>query len=174
MKLSSALVMLPLALSASALPNPPHAASRPLQPLQPRLDINDILAWITSLFPVDIALDVASAVIEAADQTLAILLGYSTTHNDLSNGKCGDVTLIFARGTDEPGNVGALVGPEFYSALQSALGSTSVIFQGVDDYDATVTEYLEGGSTTAASNMLVPCPFTFRVDARAWECEDEC
>lgn len=151
MKLSSTL-LLPLALSASALSirqRQPSATS-----LEPRLNINNILAVITDLFPVNVALDLASDVIAAADQVLAILLGLSTTYNDLTKGKCGDVTLIFARGTAEPGNVGALVGPEFYDALESALGSSySAIFQGVNDYEATVNEYLEGGSTTGASNM---------------------
>lgn len=160
MKLSSTL-LLPLALGVSALPTPSPAvavatSSSSSSSLEPRLDINDILAWITSLFPVGVAIDVASTVIEAADQALANLLGYMTTYNDLTKGQCGDVTLIFARGTAEPGNVGALVGPEFYAALQMALGSSSLVFQGVNDYDATVTEYFQGGSKTAAANMLVP------------------
>lgn len=171
MKLSSTL-LLPLALGASALPTPPPPAA---SVLEPRLDVNDILAWISSLFPVNVALDVASTVIEAADQTLANLLGYMTTYDDLSDGQCGDVTLVFARGTDEPGNVGALVGPEFYAALQVASGTSSVVFQGVNDYDATVTEYLQGGSTTAASNMSVPSsPISFVEKEDQSNCEHEC
>lgn len=150
MKFSSTL-LLPLALSAQAIPL--HRSSSTVS-LEPRLNINNVLGVIADLFPVNIALDVASGVIQAADQVLAILLGLSTTYEDLSDGKCGDVTLIFARGTDEPGNVGALVGPEFYQALESALGSSyTAIFQGVDDYEASVNDYLEGGSTTGASNM---------------------
>lgn len=163
MKWLNAALLLPLALQASALATPPAtrspSSSSSTAPvlLQPRLDINDILAWITSLFPVDVTLQAAGAVIEAADAALASALGYATTYDQLSSGKqCGDVTLVFARGTDEPGNVGALVGPEFYAALEVAVGaSLSVVFQGVDDYDASVTEYLEGGSTTGAADMSV-------------------
>lgn len=147
MKLSSFL-LLPLALKASALATPPSPSL-----LQPRLDLNDVLALISELFPVDVALDTASAIIAAADQALADLLSLTTTYNDLEDGDCGDVTLIFARGTDEPGNVGALVGPELYAALQTALGSYTLVFQGVNDYDASVTQYLEGGSTTGGSDM---------------------
>ncbi|KAF3763112.1 family 5 carbohydrate esterase [Cryphonectria parasitica EP155] len=163
MKSLTNVLSLALALStqASAWAIPSSYASRALS-LVPRLDINEILALITELFPVDVTLEDAQGLIEAGDEALALALGYSTTYNDLTDGECADVTLIFARGTDEPGNVGALVGPEFYSALQSALGSTTSIFQGVNDYDASVTQYLEGGSTTAASDMatLVTQAFT--------------
>lgn len=150
MKVSTSLLFLPLAMGVSALSLPQDVKTRTIEP---RISINTILAWISELFPVTVLLTDSADLISAADEALALVLGYSTTSNDLTNGNCGDVTLIFARGTDEPGNVGSLVGPEFYSALESALGSTSSIFQGVNDYDASVTEYLEGGSTTAASDM---------------------
>lgn len=149
MKASSSL-LLPLAVGASALSLPQVATPRAIEP---RISINTILAWISELFPVDVVLADSADLILAADEALALALGYGTTDNDLTDGECGDVTLIFARGTDEPGNVGSLVGPEFYDALQSALGSTTSIFQGVNDYDASVTEYLEGGSTTGAADM---------------------
>lgn len=150
MKLSSALVA-PLALGSVQA----RAVSEPSHTLEPRLDINDILAYISELFPFDVALDADADLIEAADETLAALLGYSTTYNNLEDGDCGDLLLIFARGTDEPGNVGALVGPEFIEALGSALagGSYTITAQGVDDYDASVTSYLEGGSSTGSSEM---------------------
>lgn len=149
MKASSSL-LLPLAMAVSALSLPQAAKPRTIEP---RISINTILAWISELFPVDVVLADSTALILAADEALALVLGYGTTSNDLTDGDCGDVTLIFARGTDEPGNVGSLVGPEFYAALESALGATTSIFQGVNDYDASVTEYLEGGSTTGASDM---------------------
>lgn len=150
MKYSSVLLSLALAASASPIPPPPTGAH-----LAPRASINDILAWISKLFPASIALAASKDVISAADAALALLLGDATTANDLTDGGCGDVTLVWARGTDEPGNVGVLAGPEFYAALQSALASagTTLVFQGVDDYDASVTEYLEGGSKTGAANM---------------------
>lgn len=149
MKASSSLLLsLAMGVSALALPSPVS-----LRTVEPRLSINTILAWISELFPAEIILNSSSDLIGAAEEALALALGYETTYNDLTNGQCGDVTLIFARGTDDPGNVGALVGPEFYAALQSALGSTTSIFQGVNNYDASVTQYLEGGSPTGASDM---------------------
>lgn len=165
MKASSCL-LLPLAVAVSALSLPQAVKPRTIEP---RISINTILAWISELFPVDVVLEDSTDLILAADEALALALGYGTTSNDLTDSECGDVTLIFARGTDEPGNVGSLVGPEFYAALESALGSTTSIFQGVNDYDASVTEYLEGGSTTGASDMSVflglPCWY-FNEDGR--------
>ena len=35
----------------------------------------------------------------------------ASTRNDLINGVCKKVTVIFARGTTEPGNLGTVVGP---------------------------------------------------------------
>lgn len=62
---------------------------------------------------------------------LAGLFGIQTTQN-LGSG-CSDVTILFARGTFEPGNVGALVGPQFFDSLSSVLGgSKSLGIQGVD------------------------------------------
>ena len=68
----------------------------------------------------------------------------SSTANDLENGKCAPVTVIFARGTTEGGNIGTVVGPPLQCALQSALGAGNVAFQGVD-YPANVAGFLQGG-----------------------------
>ncbi len=91
-------------IAASPLRRPIHAA---------RDSINDILALISEWFPVQVTLAAAGDAIAAADQLLADVLGYDTTQSDLENGHCGDVVVIFARGTDEPGNVGALVEAAF-------------------------------------------------------------
>lgn len=55
----------------------------------------------------------------------------SSTRNDLS-GACKDVTVIYARGTTELGNVGSIAGPPFFSALALKIGSSRVAVQGVD------------------------------------------
>ena len=47
----------------------------------------------------------------------------SSTANDLENGECAPVTVIFARDTTEDGNIGTIVGPPLQSALQSTLGA---------------------------------------------------
>lgn len=116
-----------------------------------QLDINAVLALITASFPTNIAVTAASDVFADADQSLANALGFQTTRNDLNSGNCGDVLVVFARGTAEPGNVGGLVGPEFFEALSTA-GKT-VAVQGVENYPASVPEYLAGGSPEGSSSM---------------------
>lgn len=77
---------------------------------------------------------------------------WSITRNDLVNGGCSPVTIIFARGTVELGNVGSLAGPPFFNALSDMIGASNVAVQGVD-YGATVIGYLEGGDPAGASTM---------------------
>jgi cutinase len=45
---------------------------------------------------------------------------------------CTDLTVIFARGTGELGNVGTVTGPPMFKALRSKLGANNVTIQGVD------------------------------------------
>ena len=62
----------------------------------------------------------------------------SNTDNDITNGSpCKALTVIFARGTTESGNVGTLAGPPFFQALYNDLGAAKVALQGVD-YPADV------------------------------------
>lgn len=77
-------------------------------------------------------------------------LGLPDTRNELQ--ECRPVTVIFARGTIEVGNVGALVGPPFFSALGLAIGDENVGVQGVD-YPATVIGYLEGNDAEGAATL---------------------
>lgn len=144
MKLTTSLLPA-LALGAQALTVPAS--------LQPRFDVNDILAFVARIFPFDVTLETAQKLSLAAEETLALAQGFQTTRQDLDDGKCGDLLVIFARGTQEPGNVGALVGPPFFKALESALGSShSVSVQGVE-YEATVADYLEGGDPEGSQKM---------------------
>lgn len=76
----------------------------------------------------------------------------ATTRNELLDGPCRKVTVIFARGTTEAGNIGALVGPSLECALDSRLGANTVAFQGVD-YPADVAGYLAGGSAAGGSTL---------------------
>ena len=53
------------------------------------------------------------------------------TQNDIINGSpCKALTVIFARGTTETGNVGTLAGPPFFQALYKNIGSSKVALQG--------------------------------------------
>lgn len=120
--------------------------------LQPRFDVNGILALVSKLFPFDVTLEAAQKLSVAAEEALALAQGFKTTRQDLDDGKCSDLLVIFARGTDEPGNVGALVGPPFFKALEGALGSYTLAVQGVE-YEATVADYLEGGDPEGSQEM---------------------
>lgn len=74
-----------------------------------------------------------------------------TTRNELLDGKCAPIIVLFARGTTEPGNVGDDVGPFFFDQL--ALLRPGTIVQGTNDYPASVWDYLWGGSDTGAASM---------------------
>lgn len=51
----------------------------------------------------------------------------SDTRNELA--ECKPVTVIFARGTIELGNVGSLTGPPFFVALESVIGGENFAVQ---------------------------------------------
>lgn len=104
--------------------------------------LNEFLAAVAEIFPVDETIQVVSSIITSGEQVLASFFDIQTTEN--SSRGCSDVTVLFARGTSEPGNVGALVGPPFFDSLTTMLdGSKSLSIQGVD-YPASVEGYLNG------------------------------
>ncbi|KAI5787546.1 cutinase [Pyronema domesticum] len=74
------------------------------------------------------------------------------TRNELLEGKCAPIIVIFARGTTEPGNVGDDVGPMFFDALMK-LRPGKVMIQGVNNYKADIWGYLGGGSEEGAQDM---------------------
>ncbi|CAD6441405.1 271631ca-8155-4618-879a-dd8ae6293e82 [Sclerotinia trifoliorum] len=75
-----------------------------------------------------------------------------TTENGLTTDACKPVIVIFARGTNEVGNVGQDVGPYVFTDLRAALTTAKVTVQGVD-YAANVLGYLEGGDPTGSTTM---------------------
>jgi hypothetical protein len=79
-----------------------------------------------------------------------------TTRNDVLNAQggqgCKGMTVIFARGTTEPGNVGQIAGPPFFDALNTAMGAGNVAVQGVD-YPADIPGFLEGGDKNGSVTM---------------------
>ncbi len=91
-------------------------------------------------------------VLTVFENLLALLTGEQTTYNELG-GTCKTYTVIFARGTTEPGNVGILVGPPFFNALQSLVGTSALTIQGVNDYSASIDGYLEGGDPAGSAEM---------------------
>jgi hypothetical protein len=77
---------------------------------------------------------------------------WDVTRNDLVNDICAPVTVIFARGTLELGNVGSLAGPPFFNALADIIDSQNLAVQGVD-YPGTIAGYLEGGDPAGAATL---------------------
>jgi hypothetical protein len=69
----------------------------------------------------------------------------SETQNDLVNGTpCLELTIIYARGTNSPGNVGDQPGPQLFQGLADKIGVANLAVQGVN-YTATTLGYLSGG-----------------------------
>lgn len=80
----------------------------------------------------------------------------SSTYNQLTDGTaCRPVTVIYARGTSQAGNVGdsAAVGPLFFNNIASRIGGTSQLaIQGVS-YPANVAGFLAGGDAAGSTTM---------------------
>lgn len=70
---------------------------------------------------------------------------------ELVEGKCAAVTIIFARGTNSDGNVGTL-GPYLFNETAKILGASNIVRQGVD-YSATIIGYLQGGAPDGGPEM---------------------
>ncbi|OLN83439.1 Cutinase 2 [Colletotrichum chlorophyti] len=91
------------------------------------------------------------------------------TFNQLTDGTpCRPVTLIWARGTTQKGNVGEAnsEGPVFFNALASRLGAANLAVQGVD-YAANIFGFLVGGDPAGSTTManlvaraVTQCPST--------------
>ena len=82
----------------------------------------------------------------------------SSTANDVQNGACKPVTLIFARGTTETGNIGSEVGPPLVTALQKAVGAGNLAVQGVNypaDVEGAVSGATNDKGAAGAQNMAM-------------------
>jgi len=91
--------------------------------------------------------------------------GGSTESGVLNGNCCTDVTIVFARGTGESGNVGTVAGPPMFKSLRNKLGAGRVTIQGVDyPADSAGNSQLgaSGGPTMAADvkQALAQCPST--------------
>ncbi|KAH7067107.1 cutinase-domain-containing protein [Paraphoma chrysanthemicola] len=92
--------------------------------------------------------------------------GRGSTENGVTTESCcTDMTVIFARGTGETGNVGTVSGPPMFKALRSKLGNDRVKVQGVD-YPASAggnaNQGADGGKKMAelVAKALSQCPNT--------------
>jgi hypothetical protein len=115
--------------------------------------LNAFLAVLLDNLPfVDGTISAVIGVLNVFEDLLVALTGEQITYNELG-GPCTEYTVIFARGTSEPGNVGILVGPPFFDALQPLVGNSALTIQGVNDYAASIEGYLEGGDPTGSAEM---------------------
>lgn len=128
MKLSTSTLAFFAAQTAVAAPRPIDTSSA----LSKRFSINDLVAAILSVFPVNILVGGLEGTLTDALQGVADGLGIETTLN--ASATCADITILFARGTEEPGNVGVVVGPAFFQAVEEKVGgSVSVTVQGTNN-----------------------------------------
>jgi cutinase len=115
--------------------------------------LNAFLDLLLDYLPaVDGTINAVAGILTTFEAFLAALTGEQTTYNELGN-TCKPYTVIFARGTTEPGNVGILVGPPFLKALDIAAGAANVVVQGVNNYAADVQGYLAGGDVKGSADM---------------------
>ncbi|KAL2068818.1 hypothetical protein VTL71DRAFT_15156 [Oculimacula yallundae] len=108
-------------------------------------DLNAFLSLLLDRLPaISGTLTSVSSLLTTFQSFLALISGKKTTYNQLvtlttsKNPTCKAYTVIFARGTVEPGNVGILVGPPFFDALKARIGGDSLLVQGVNEYVASV------------------------------------
>lgn len=73
--------------------------------------------------------------------------GYTSGNkaDDVENGICAPLTVIFARGTTELGNIGGIIGPPLFKQLSKKLDG-NVALQGVK-YPATWASLQTGGQS---------------------------
>ena len=116
-------------------------------PVPRSLDTNKFLDAIVKLMPVNKTINDICGAITKGEQLVSKAFDIDTSSSDSS---CSDVKLIFTRGTCDPGNLGALVGPPFISALEDALSGKSFTSTGVE-YPASVEGYLSADKTAGAT-----------------------
>ena len=127
---------------------------------------------ITDLLDTDLTIEEYAQSLEGrntAEPALTKRQYSGNTYNQLTDGTpCREITLIYARGTTQAGNVGAPTdeGPTFFNAVASKLGGTSrLAIQGVT-YPANVAGFLAGGDAAGATTMYNLINTVSSTDAR--------
>ncbi|KAI1852260.1 hypothetical protein JX265_006309 [Neoarthrinium moseri] len=73
---------------------------------------------------------------------------YGTSSSEYLQGSCKDVILFFARGTNQPGNLGDMPGQQLATQLSTALGTASLAVQGIN-YAASLSGNTASGGCPA-------------------------
>lgn len=124
-------------------------------PTRRNTSLNEFLSLLLDDLPdIDVSINDAAGILTDLEELLADVTGLQTTYNGIGQ-DCTEYTVVFARGTTEPGNIGILVGPPLILALEQLVSSSSLTIQGVNNYAATIQGYLEGGDPNGSANMYV-------------------
>lgn len=127
---------------------PPSLARFPAGPL------NQFLRLMSSLPAGERALDAVAKILTPLQQLMANSAEIDTSADDMTgNTPCADITVIFARGTTEPGNVGLVTGPPFFDAIKEQLSGKTLAVQGVN-YPASFAGFNRNG-TDGVPSMCV-------------------
>jgi cutinase len=131
----------------------PSAAVESRELAQRNTPLNTFLTLLLKYLPaIDEDITAGVGILTDFENLLVAFTGEQDTYNGLG-GACTEYTLVFARGTTEPGNLGILVGPPLVMALQSLVGNSALTVQGVNNYGATVDGYLAGGDAAGSAEM---------------------
>jgi cutinase len=145
--------LLPLSILVTSTLSAPAPAPAPASAQGPSFPITDLIG--TDLTIEEYATQLESQNLEEPVLTKRQYGG--STYNQLTDGTaCREITLIYARGTTQDGNVGSpdSEGPTFFNALASRLGGTSrLAIQGVT-YPANIAGFLAGGDAAGSTTMF--------------------
>lgn len=115
--------------------------------------LNTFLTILLKFLPaIDGTISSVVGILTDFEKLLVAVTGEQDTYNGLG-GACTEYTLIFARGTTEPGNVGILAGPPLITAITDLIGTSKLTVQGVNKYSASVSGYLAGGDAVGSAEM---------------------
>ncbi|KAF9873009.1 cutinase [Colletotrichum karsti] len=130
------------------------AVAAPLESVAPRAELGSFpIAELEEYY--NKAYSVKPADAAALAPTIAKRQYNGDTFNQLTDGTaCRPVTLIWARGTTQSGNVGEAgsEGPTFFNALASRIGASNLAVQGVN-YSASIIGFLAGGDSAGSTTM---------------------
>lgn len=134
----------------------PSVLSPPPQPSSTMKFLPSVLSLLASAGLALAATAASASASPSSPSNKNIKRAYSSTYADeLTDGTaCRDVTVLYARGTGQSGNIGAAtdVGPEFLDALAALVGARGLAAQGVD-YSASVEGFEEGGDPAGSALM---------------------
>lgn len=139
-----------LAMTVTASPNSPHILHQS-PPRSPSRTLPANLLTNSPLYPDAAFLSNLEASFREKSLPLTKRQG-NPTRDDLVNGECNDVIIIFARGTGAAGNIGLGLGPSFVAKVEAALPERTIV-QGVLPYAADILGYVQGGSAEGGRSM---------------------